>query len=144
MPHSSEVDVDVEVAVEAAVEVRNGGKRPRLFLCQERVDPAPWLMEVRGMSRAVLLLALFCAAPSLADEGRHQDYVVGARALGLGGAFVAISNDSSGVFYNPAGIVDVRRKLRYDLLYVRRMCPALDLRILMWTFLVVATGRGIR
>ena len=44
-----------------------------------------------------------------ADEGRYQDYALGARALGLGGAYTAISDDPSGVFYNPAGLVDVSR-----------------------------------
>ena len=39
---------------------------------------------------------------------------------------------------------DVRRKLRFDLLYVKRMCLALDVKILAWTLLVVVTGRGIR
>jgi lipopolysaccharide/colanic/teichoic acid biosynthesis glycosyltransferase len=39
---------------------------------------------------------------------------------------------------------DVRRKLRFDLLYVKRMCLALDIKILSWTFLVVATRRGMR
>ena len=41
-------------------------------------------------------------------------------------------------------LADVRRKLRFDLLYVRRMCVALDARILAWTLFVVVTGRGIR
>ncbi len=41
-------------------------------------------------------------------------------------------------------LADVRRKLRFDLLYVRRMCLALDVRILTWTALVVVTGRGVR
>lgn len=41
-------------------------------------------------------------------------------------------------------LADVRRKLRFDLLYVKRMCLMLDLRILLWTVLVVGTGRGIR
>ena len=41
-------------------------------------------------------------------------------------------------------IEDVKRKLRFDLLYVRRMCLMLDARILAWTLLVVITGRGIR
>ena len=41
-------------------------------------------------------------------------------------------------------IADVKRKLRFDLLYVKRMCLMLDFRILAWTFLVVVTGRGIR
>ena len=41
-------------------------------------------------------------------------------------------------------LADVRRKLRFDLLYVKRMCLTLDARILAWTLLVVVTGRGIR
>ncbi|MBI4003947.1 MAG: exopolysaccharide biosynthesis polyprenyl glycosylphosphotransferase [Candidatus Omnitrophica bacterium] len=41
-------------------------------------------------------------------------------------------------------IADVKRKLRLDLLYIKRMCLTLDLRILAWTVLVVTTGRGIR
>ena len=39
-------------------------------------------------------------------------------------------------------LADVRCKLRFDLLYVKRMCVALDLRILFWTVAVVATGKG--
>ena len=39
-------------------------------------------------------------------------------------------------------LADVRKKLRYDLLYVKRMCLALDLRILFSTVLTIATGKG--
>ncbi|MBI2093735.1 MAG: sugar transferase [Candidatus Omnitrophica bacterium] len=41
-------------------------------------------------------------------------------------------------------VADVKRKLRFDLLYVKRMCLMLDARILAWTLLVVVTGRGIK
>lgn len=41
-------------------------------------------------------------------------------------------------------LADVKRKLRFDLLYVKRMCLMLDARILVWTMLVVLTGRGIK
>jgi len=41
-------------------------------------------------------------------------------------------------------IADVKRKVRFDVLYIKRMCPILDARILAWTVLVVMTGRGIR
>lgn len=41
-------------------------------------------------------------------------------------------------------IQDVQKKLRFDLLYMRRMCLMLDARIMAWTVLVVITGRGIR
>ncbi len=41
-------------------------------------------------------------------------------------------------------LADVKRKLRFDLLYVKRMCLMLDARILVWTLFVVVTGRGIK
>lgn len=41
-----------------------------------------------------------------------------------------------------ATIDDVKRKLRFDLLYARRMCLALDARILWSTVGVVAAGQG--
>ena len=34
---------------------------------------------------------------------------LGTRAMALGGAFVALSDDPSGLYYNPAGICDTRR-----------------------------------
>ncbi|MFZ5800478.1 MAG: sugar transferase [Candidatus Omnitrophota bacterium] len=39
---------------------------------------------------------------------------------------------------------DVKQKVKYDLLYIRRMCLLTDLRILANTFIVVLTGRGAR
>jgi len=41
-------------------------------------------------------------------------------------------------------LTDVRRKVRFDQLYIKRMCMALDAKILAWTFVVVLTGRGIK
>jgi exopolysaccharide biosynthesis polyprenyl glycosylphosphotransferase len=47
------------------------------------------------------------------------------------------------IHYNyDQSLADVKRKLRYDLLYVKRMCLALDLRILFSTLITIATGRG--
>lgn len=64
----------------------------------------------RGTAIGALVLGLTLPVPvAQADEGRFQDYAVGGRAMGLGGAFTAISDDASGIFYNPAGIVDVGR-----------------------------------
>ena len=36
-------------------------------------------------------------------------YGAGARAMGMGGAFVAIADDASAVYYNPAGISQLER-----------------------------------
>lgn len=42
-----------------------------------------------------------------ADEYHYRDILVGDRAAGLAGAYTAISDDPSGQYYNPAGIVYV-------------------------------------
>ena len=41
-------------------------------------------------------------------------------------------------------IQDVKKKIKYDLLYIREMCLMVDLRILARTFIVVLIGRGAR
>ena len=39
--------------------------------------------------------------------GKFLSIPVGARALGMGGAFVAVANDVSAMYWNPAGIAGV-------------------------------------
>ena len=39
---------------------------------------------------------------------------------------------------------DVRRKVKFDLLYIKRMCFLTDLRIILSTFVVVLIGKGAR
>ena len=41
-------------------------------------------------------------------------------------------------------IADVRKKIKYDILYIKKMCLLTDLSILAQTFVVVLTGRGAR
>lgn len=41
-------------------------------------------------------------------------------------------------------IADVRKKVKYDLLYIREMCLMVDIRILLRTVIVAALGRGAR
>ena len=43
-----------------------------------------------------------------------------------------------------ASIKDAARKLKYDMIYIRKMCLLLDLRILLWTTGKVLTGEGAR
>lgn len=43
-----------------------------------------------------------------------------------------------------ASVKDAARKLKYDLLYIKRMCFILDLRIIIWTLGRVLTGEGAR
>jgi len=52
----------------------------------------------------------YLASPTLVSAqtdrayDNYQNYLVGGRAAGMGGAYTAISDDESGMFYNPAGI----------------------------------------
>ena len=41
-------------------------------------------------------------------------------------------------------IKDVKKKVRYDLLYIREMCLMVDIRILLRTIIVAALGKGAR
>ena len=61
----------------------------------------------RALQWVVVSAVLTAVAPAHADDHHYQNYLVGERAVGLGGAFSAIANDSSGVFYNPAGLTTV-------------------------------------
>ncbi|MCQ9208678.1 MAG: sugar transferase [Omnitrophica bacterium] len=41
-------------------------------------------------------------------------------------------------------IADVKKKVKYDLLYIREMCLMVDIRILLRTIVVAVTGKGAR
>lgn len=47
---------------------------------------------------------------ALASDTHYQDYPLGARSLGLGGAFTALADDPSGLYFNPAGMVDIDQR----------------------------------
>ncbi len=55
--------------------------------------------------RGTLLLMLWWSAICPADNYHYKDILIGERASGMGGAFCAISDDPSGIYHNPAGIV---------------------------------------
>ena len=57
------------------------------------------------MSRTVRFLLLILASTAVPAEGQQIFEAVGSRALGMGGAFVAVADDASAVWWNPAGLV---------------------------------------
>ena len=49
---------------------------------------------------------LFAAAAAPTQYNSYDGFAPGARAIAMGGAFVAVADDASAVYYNPAGLAD--------------------------------------
>lgn len=54
--------------------------------------------------RIACMLLLAAESGARADVFHYANFIAGDRAIGLGGAYTALSNDASGVVYNPAGL----------------------------------------
>lgn len=63
-----------------------------------------FLKSPRRLIMIPVLLALL-AGVAAADEFHYNNFLIGDRAAGMGGAYTAIADDPSGLYYNPAGIV---------------------------------------
>ena len=61
----------------------------------------PMTSVVRYTLAAVFAL---CGAAAQADTYHYNNILIGDRAAGMGGAYSAIADDPSGLYYNPAGI----------------------------------------
>ena len=63
-------------------------------------------MTVSRMTISALFLTavLSVSAPGRAQDVPYANYLVGDRALGLGGAFVGLAEDGSAIYHNPAGL----------------------------------------
>jgi long-chain fatty acid transport protein len=65
----------------------------------------------RHLPAAFLILAcLLNVATARADEFHYNNMLIGERAAGMGGAFTALASDTSGMYYNPAGLVHAHAK----------------------------------
>jgi len=58
------------------------------------------------MNKTILTsVFLLLAQVAYADQSHYLDLLVGDRASGMGGAYTAVSDDPTGMYYNPAGVV---------------------------------------
>ncbi len=51
-----------------------------------------------------LIILILIPNTCFSDWWHHNSFLVGDRAAGMGGAYSAISNDASGIYYNPGGL----------------------------------------
>ncbi len=61
--------------------------------------------KVNTILLAICFACLASAGTSRADEYHYNTTAIGERPTGMAGAYTAISDDASGLYYNPAGIV---------------------------------------
>lgn len=68
--------------------------------------------DARMRARLPLLVLSLLLVPTAAAAQRtsYQSVLIGEHATGMGGAFVALSDDSSAVVHNPAGLGDIRTR----------------------------------
>lgn len=56
------------------------------------------------MKRILFLVLVAVSANGYADQFHYNNFIMGDRAVGMGGAYAGVSDDASGVIYNPAGL----------------------------------------
>ena len=84
-------------------------------------------MKIQFIYFYIFIASLIPAATCLAaDEGAHAaeflSHGVGARALGMGGAFVAVADDATATYWNPAGLTKVK-KHSFSAMYSDTLAP---------------------
>lgn len=55
--------------------------------------------------KSLLLVTMAAFGSAQADDYHYVNLLIGDRPAGMGGAYTAVSDDASGLFYNPSGIV---------------------------------------
>lgn len=71
-----------------------------------RVSAFVSLLSLVGVSQVICSTSALAAVGDFKDFSIHQHYI-SARAMGMGGAFVAAADDATALFYNPAGLANL-------------------------------------
>ena len=86
-------------------------------------------MHLRVTAAGILMFLLASGAPAVAQDGDAGQIGStarigqGARGMAMGSAFTAIADDETGIYYNPAGVVQVREPI---LGFAWRVMPFMD------------------
>ncbi len=62
-------------------------------------------LRIFNAAMAMIVMLVVMSGVSTADEFHYNNMLIGDRATGMGGAYAGVSDDPSGLYYNPAGIV---------------------------------------
>jgi long-subunit fatty acid transport protein len=65
------------------------------------------MVALAAMAVVALTPAFAVASEDPVGTAAVFDIGMGARALGMGGAFVAVADDANAIYYNPAGLANV-------------------------------------
>jgi hypothetical protein len=60
------------------------------------------------MKKTLIFLMLLMLLSTVSSAEEYPYIYKGIRPMGMGGAFVAVSNDANALFYNPAGLADIK------------------------------------
>ena len=66
-------------------------------------------MRMQPMRKISFLTILFVFVSGVCLATEYPYIYKGFRPMGMGGAFVAVSNDANALFYNPAGLADIEK-----------------------------------
>jgi long-chain fatty acid transport protein len=61
-----------------------------------------------GKMKKLLTIALLVFTHTLLNAGGFQVNEHGSRAMGMGGAFIAVASDPSAIYFNPAGLSQLK------------------------------------
>ena len=65
--------------------------------------------EDRQMRRCLAFLLITCLSVVTVYGGSFDPVSVGERASAMGGAYIGLANDVSGIYWNPSGLTDINR-----------------------------------
>jgi len=65
-----------------------------------------------------VIIFIYFIVLSVSAFGAFPDIGLGARPMGMGGAFVALADDANGLFWNPAGLSQIKRA-EFSSMYLR-------------------------
>ena len=66
-----------------------------------------WMLQLDQSTKTLVMGSFACglfASTAWADQQHYNNVITGERAQGMGGAYAGVSDDASGVFYNPGGL----------------------------------------